>query len=86
MKYQVQENCLTIFLPNELDHHNAEEIRRGGLCISARPATPTITVLWLALFLCFQFVKKFRLFSGNHCLDIKARHFRFYRITQQFRF
>lgn len=28
MQYQVQENCLTIFLPNELDHHNAEEIRR----------------------------------------------------------
>ena len=28
MKYQVQENCLTIFLPHELDHHNAEEIRR----------------------------------------------------------
>ncbi len=28
MKYQVQENCLTIFLPRELDHHNAEEIRR----------------------------------------------------------
>ena len=28
MKYQVQENCLTIFLPNELDHHNAEEIRK----------------------------------------------------------
>ena len=27
MKYQVQENCLTIFLPNELDHHNAEDIR-----------------------------------------------------------
>ena len=27
MKYQVQENCLTIFLPGELDHHNAEEIR-----------------------------------------------------------
>ncbi|MBS1442424.1 MAG: anti-anti-sigma factor, partial [Dorea sp.] len=26
MKYQVQENCLTIFLPGELDHHNAEEI------------------------------------------------------------
>ena len=26
--YQVQENCLTIFLPHELDHHNAEEIRR----------------------------------------------------------
>jgi len=28
MKYQVQENCLTIFLPNELDHHNAEEIKK----------------------------------------------------------
>ena len=27
MKYQVQENCLTIFLPRELDHHNAEKIR-----------------------------------------------------------
>lgn len=28
MKYQVQENYLTIFLPGELDHHNAEEIRK----------------------------------------------------------
>ena len=28
VKYQVQENCLTIFLPRELDHHNAEEIRK----------------------------------------------------------
>ena len=28
MKYQVQENCLTIFLPREVDHHNAEKIRR----------------------------------------------------------
>lgn len=27
MKYQIQENCLTIFLPEELDHHNAEKIR-----------------------------------------------------------
>lgn len=27
MKYEVQENCLTIFLPSELDHHNAEQIR-----------------------------------------------------------
>lgn len=27
MQYQVQENCLTIFLPNEIDHHSAEEIR-----------------------------------------------------------
>ena len=28
MKYQVQENCLTIFLPRELDHHNAEKIKK----------------------------------------------------------
>lgn len=28
MKYQVQENCLTIFLPHEIDHHNADEIRK----------------------------------------------------------
>lgn len=28
MKYEVQENCLTIYLPGELDHHNAEEIRK----------------------------------------------------------
>lgn len=28
MDYQIQENCLTIFLPNEVDHHIAEEIRR----------------------------------------------------------
>ena len=28
MKYQVEENCLTIFLPNELDHHSAEDIRK----------------------------------------------------------
>lgn len=28
MQYQVEENCLTIFLPKEVDHHNAEEIRR----------------------------------------------------------
>ena len=30
MKYQVEENCLTIFLPGELVHHNAEEIRKGA--------------------------------------------------------
>ena len=30
MKYQVEENCLAIFLPGELDHHNAEEIRKGA--------------------------------------------------------
>ena len=28
MKYQVEENCLTIFLPHELDHHNAEAIKK----------------------------------------------------------
>ena len=27
MDYRIQENCLTIFLPHELDHHKAEEIR-----------------------------------------------------------
>ena len=27
MKYQVEENCLTIFLPEEVDHHNTEELR-----------------------------------------------------------
>lgn len=30
MEYQVQENCLTIFLPREVDHHHAEEIRRNA--------------------------------------------------------
>ncbi len=30
MRYQVQENCLTIYLPKEVDHHNAEEIRRNA--------------------------------------------------------
>ncbi len=28
MDYHVHDNCLTIFLPRELDHHNAEEIRK----------------------------------------------------------
>jgi len=28
MKYQVQENCLTIFLPKEIDHHNSEVMRK----------------------------------------------------------
>ena len=28
MEYQVEENCLTIFLPREVDHHNAERIRK----------------------------------------------------------
>ena len=30
VNYQVEENCLTIFLPGELDHHNAEEIRKAA--------------------------------------------------------
>jgi len=29
MKYQVQENYLTIFLPQEVDHHVAEEMRKN---------------------------------------------------------
>ena len=28
MEYQIEENCLTIFLPKEVDHHNAERIRK----------------------------------------------------------
>ena len=34
MKYQVEENCLTIFLPGELDHHNAEERMKKILTMS----------------------------------------------------
>ena len=30
MKYQLQENCLTIYLPSEVDHHNAEEMRKNA--------------------------------------------------------
>ena len=30
MEYQVQENCLTIFLPREVDHHSAEELRKNA--------------------------------------------------------
>ena len=30
MKYQVQENYLTIFLPGELDHHNAGRDKKGN--------------------------------------------------------
>ena len=30
MKYQVQENCLTIYLPREVDHHNAEDMRKNA--------------------------------------------------------
>ena len=28
MKYLVEENCLTIYLPREVDHHYAEEIKK----------------------------------------------------------
>ena len=27
MKFEVQENYLTIYLPKDLDHHSAEEIK-----------------------------------------------------------
>ena len=30
MKYQVQENCLTIYLLSQVDHHNAEEMRKNA--------------------------------------------------------
>ena len=36
MKYQVQENCLTVFLPQEVDHHNVEEIRKESDHLIAR--------------------------------------------------
>ena len=29
MKYQVQEHCLTSYLPREVDHHNAESMYRA---------------------------------------------------------
>lgn len=28
MKYQINENVITLYLPKEVDHHSAEEIRR----------------------------------------------------------
>ena len=30
LEYQIQENCLTIFLPKEVAHHNAEEVKKGA--------------------------------------------------------
>ena len=36
MKYQVQENCLTIYLPREVDHHNADEIRKEADAVISR--------------------------------------------------
>ena len=36
MKYQVQENCLTIYLPREVDHHNAEESKAEADAVSDR--------------------------------------------------
>ena len=44
MKYQVQENCLTVFLPEELDHHNTEEIRE-----KTRSEHPSIFCAWYPL-------------------------------------
>ncbi len=46
MKYQVQENCLTIFLPNEIDHHNAEEVKRESDHLIERFLTFRIPTLW----------------------------------------
>ena len=34
MKYQVQENCLTIYLPCEVDDHNADEIRSTEITLN----------------------------------------------------
>ena len=36
MQYLVEENCLTIFLPQEVDHHNADEIRKESDHIIAK--------------------------------------------------
>ena len=36
MKYQVQENCLTIYLPREIDHHCAEEMKREADAVIER--------------------------------------------------
>ena len=38
MEYQVQENCLTIFLPKEVDHHNAEEVKKSADAIIGKRA------------------------------------------------
>ena len=35
MRYQVQENCLTIYLPKEVDHHNAESMKKEADTIIA---------------------------------------------------
>lgn len=29
MKYQIQENCLTIYLPKEMDHHTVNEMHKN---------------------------------------------------------
>ena len=36
MRYQVQENCLSIYLPREVDHHNADEIRKEADAVISR--------------------------------------------------
>ncbi len=47
MKYQVQENCLTIFLPEDVDHHNAEEIKREADDSLSTGSTSAISFLTL---------------------------------------
>ena len=34
--YEIQENCLTIYLPREVDHHNADEIRKEADAVISR--------------------------------------------------
>lgn len=36
MNYLVEENCLTIYLPQEVDHHYAEEIKKEADGLIAR--------------------------------------------------
>ena len=35
MRYQVEENGLTIYLRREVDHHKADEIRKEAEAVSA---------------------------------------------------
>ena len=36
MQYQIKENCLTIFLPAEVDHHNAEAVSYTHLTLPTK--------------------------------------------------
>lgn len=53
MRYQVEENCLTIYLPREVDHHNADEIRKEADAVISRNhiryviLTLTGQILWI---------------------------------------